>query len=126
MITALEPDRAFGSPFHSQGTLATGVSRMAFVSGQVGVRPDGTRAEGIADQTVVAMENVLRVLGQGGFTMSDVGRLTVYLTSHDHIGSFVDAAAPFLPEVRPAATLLVVGALADPSLLVQVEALAVG
>lgn len=124
MITALDPARDFGSPFHSQGTLATG-TRMAFVSGQVGVRPDGTRAEGVRDQTVVAMENVRRVLTEGGLGMMDVASLTIYLTARDHVSTFVEAAAPFLPEVRPAATLLVVPELAAPGLLVQVAATAV-
>lgn len=126
MISALEPDRDFDSPFHSQGTLATGVSRMAFVSGQVGVRPDGTRAEGLPHQSVVAMENVQRVLDEGDLNMGHVTKLTVYLTDPAHIGQFVGAAAPFLGRVRPAATLLIVAELAAPGLLVQVEAIAVG
>lgn len=125
MIRALEQPRAFKSPFHSQGTLATDVTAMALVSGQVGVRPDGSRAYGIVDETTVAMQNVVAVLAEGGLTMRDVVSLRVHVTDHDHIAAFVEAASPFLPQVRPASTLLVVESLADPSLVVQIEAIAV-
>lgn len=124
MFTALDPFRSVRSPFHSQAISITGFSEMTFLAGQGGVRPDGTRGNGIAEQTVIAMENVVAVLAEGDMSMANVAKLTIYLTQHDHIPSLVEAASPFLPDPRPAATLLIVGALADPSLLVQVEAVA--
>lgn len=124
MITGLDTPRSVRSPFHSQATSVSGLSEMVFVSGQVGMRADGTRAEGVAAQTTVAMENVIAVLAEAGMTMADVAKLTIYLTQHDHIPAFVEAASPSLSEPRPAATLLIVHALADPALLVQVEAVA--
>ena len=41
-IVALEPPRDFESPLHSQGIVVPSPGRLAFVSGQVGVRADAT------------------------------------------------------------------------------------
>ncbi|MGD7789352.1 hypothetical protein ACQCX2_13635 [Propionibacteriaceae bacterium Y1700] len=51
-------------------------------------------------------------------------KYTVYLTDRELIADFVRAGTPYLPEPRPAATLLIQPGLANPALLVQIEALA--
>lgn len=123
-ILALEPPRAFTSPFHSQGVMAVGAAKMAFVSGQVGVRPDGSMGEGVREQTLIAIENITRVLGEGELGLADIVSLRIYLTSHHHIGPFVEAARPHFSDPRPAATLLIVPSLSNGNLLVQIEAIA--
>lgn len=122
----LEPPRDFASPLHSQGVLVANPGALAFVSGQVGVRPDGSIGHGVSEQVRIAFENIARVLAEGGLGLGDVASLRIYLTSHDHIVTFADTASRCLGGHRPAATLLVVDRLANPDLLVQVEAVAVG
>lgn len=126
VIRGLEPPRDFASPFHSQGTMAVGAERMAFVSGQVGVRPDGSVGHGVAEQTRIAVENIERVLAEGDLTLADVVSLRVYLTDHEDIGAFVETARPYFSDPRPASTLLVVSSLSNSALLVQIEAVAAG
>jgi 2-iminobutanoate/2-iminopropanoate deaminase len=124
-IIPLDPPRAVASPLHSQGTLASAPGGLVFVSGQVGVSPDGTTAPGVAHQTRVTFDNVLRVLAEVDLTVFDISSLRIYLTSHQDIEAFTQSAKSCLKGHRPAATLLVLEHLADPSLLVQVEAVAV-
>ncbi|WP_035281155.1 RidA family protein [Brevibacterium album] len=61
---------------------------IAFVSGQVGIRPDATAGIGAEQQTRIAFENIARVLAEAGLGLSDVASLRIYLTSHDHIEGF--------------------------------------
>ncbi|MGC5626666.1 RidA family protein [Georgenia sp. Z1344] len=126
LIRPLEPPRDFDSPLHSQGALVLGAGRLAFVSGQVGVRPDATIGADLAEQTFIAFENVARVLAEADLGMTDVASLRIYLTSHDAIPTFTETARGCLGGHRPASTLLVVEHLASPALLVQVEAVAAG
>lgn len=126
LILPLEPARDFDSPLHSQGTLVLGPGRLAFVSGQVGVRPDTTTGAGVAEQTQIAFENIARVLDAADLGMADVVSLRIYLTSHDAVPAFTETARDCLGGHRPASTLLVVESLAIPALLVQVEAVAAG
>ena len=127
MITPLNPPRDFGSPFHSQGTLVTDIEKLVVVAGQVGARANGTIGKGIAEQTTIAMENVRAVLTEAGLDLTAVIKLTFYLTDATHIPEFRDHAAPYLhedPTQRPAATLLLLPQLANPDLLIQIEAIA--
>ncbi|MDN5726540.1 MAG: RidA family protein [Propionibacteriales bacterium] len=124
MFTGLNPRRAQTSPFHSAGMLVTHIHQLATVSGQVGVRPDGTVGQGIVEQTQIAFENVEAVLAEGRLDLGAVIQYTIHLTDRAHIADFVRAGSPFLPEPRPACTLLIQAGLASPDLLVQIEALA--
>ncbi|MFX4271743.1 RidA family protein [Propionibacteriaceae bacterium Y1685] len=124
MFHGLDPQRAQTSPFHSAGIRVTHFDELAVVSGQVGVRPDGTVGRDIVEQTRIAFENVEAVLAEGRLDLGAVIKYTIHLTDRDHIADFVRAGTPYLPEPRPAATLLIQPGLANPALLVQIEALA--
>lgn len=95
------------------------------VSGQVGIRPDGSIAEGIVEQTRVAWTNLTEVLKEGGMEITDIVKVTSFLTSADFIADYGRTRAGFLGDFRPTSTLLVVAGLASPQLLMEVEALAV-
>ncbi|HIZ35191.1 MAG TPA: RidA family protein [Candidatus Ruania gallistercoris] len=125
-IVALEPPRDFESPLHSQGIVVPSPGRLAFVSGQVGVRADATMGSDLSQQTRIAFENIARVLAEADLGLSDVASLRIYLTSCDDIETFTRVAHRCLHGHRPAATLLLVEELANPALLVQIEAVAVG
>lgn len=125
-IVPLEPARSFESPLHSQGVLLPVENGLAIVSGQVGIRPDGTVADSVGEQTKTAFENITRILAEAKMQTDDIASLRIYLTSHDHVDAFVRAAKLCLCGHRPAATLLIVATLAAPSLHVQIEATAVG
>ena len=125
MIRKFNPDGVHppGAPY-SHGVEVTGPGKLLFVSGQVGVRPDGSVAEGIAEQARVATENLNAVLAAAGMDRSNIVKLTIYLTDEGNFPGFAQSAGGALPTEPPATTLLFVKALASPALLVEIEAIA--
>ncbi|WP_152364536.1 RidA family protein [Microlunatus speluncae] len=126
MITHINPASIAPQPFLSPGVLITQPERLLFVSGQVGVRGDGTMGEGIAEQTTIAIGNLQAVLDEAGLTTEQVIKYTIYLTDPANLEGFFQAGGGAVPQPGPAATLLIVGQLADPRLLVEIEAIAAG
>ncbi len=124
MIIPLEPERDVESPLHSRGVAISSPGTLVLVSGQVGVRPDGSKGEGAAEQTRIAVDNIARILAEGGLELSDIASLRTYVTSREDIGAFVEVVRERLTGHRPASTILVVESLAAPGLLVQIEAVA--
>lgn len=110
--------------FYSHGVEVEASARMVFVSGQVGVRPDGSVPEDIGGQTKAAIDNVKAVLAAAQMDVSDIVKSTIYLTDESHFDGFVAAGAPLLSQPPSATTLLYVKALASPALLIEIEAVA--
>ena len=125
MLRHLNPEGIAAPGPYSHGVEASSIQRMLFVSGQVGVRPDGSLAEGISEQTSVAAKNLTAVLADAGMTTSDVVKFTIFLTDESLLEGFMEAGAGLLPTPPPATTLVYVKALAAPALLVEIEAIAV-
>jgi enamine deaminase RidA (YjgF/YER057c/UK114 family) len=99
-------------------------ARWLYVSGQVGVRPDGTMGEGTAGQVEWAFRNVVAVLEAAGMGPGDLVRLNQYLIRREDAPLLRQVRAQVIGDVRPASTLIVVAGLAAPDWLVEVEAVA--
>ena len=125
MLRHLNPEGIAAPGPYSHGVEASSIQRVLFVSGQVGVRPDGSLAEGISEQTSAAAKNLTAVLADAGMTTSDVVKFTIFLTDENLLEGFMEAGAGLLPTPPPATTLVYVKALAAPALLVEIEAIAV-
>jgi len=126
MPRKFNPAGAPPSPFYSQGVEVEAGARLVFVSGQVGVRPDGSVPEGIGEQARAAIENLIAVLAAAGMTPSDIVKTTIYLTDEANFDGFTSAAVPLLAQPPAATTLVYVKALASPAFLVEIEAIAAG
>ncbi len=122
--TALNPATVPSSPFYSQAIEVRDAGRLVFVSGQVGMTPEGTVQEGIEAQAVQAVANLDAVLGEAGLTPADLVKLTIYLTDAADVEPFVGAVAGTLTDPPPATTMLIVNGLASPDLRVEVDAVA--
>jgi enamine deaminase RidA (YjgF/YER057c/UK114 family) len=117
---------------YAQVAVATG-SRLVFISGQVARTADGTPVgEGdLAAQVDQALRNVDTAITAAGGTFADIAKLTIYVVDWQpekmaELGGGVMRAVEargFDP--TKAATLLSVAALAEPDLLVEIEATAV-
>lgn len=104
--------------------VAPGV-RWLHVSGQVGVKPDGSTAEGIEAQARTALENVRALLAGAGMATGDLVKMTVFVTDFRYADAYRAARDAVLGEdARVASTLLAVTALAKPEWLIEVEAVA--
>jgi enamine deaminase RidA (YjgF/YER057c/UK114 family) len=95
-----------------------------FVSGTTDAGSDG-RSQHPGDpaaQARAAFEIIGRALAEGGFSLGDVVRTRMFVTDVDHIDLVVAVHGEVFGSVRPAATVVVVAALIEPSLLVEIEA----
>ena len=110
---------------YSHAALVEGASRRLVVSGQVGVAPDGTVAAGAEAQVDQALANLGTILAAHGMGVTNIVKMTVFLTDAALVGAWRARRTAWLGEHAPASTLLVVVGLADPRFLVEVEAEAV-
>lgn len=100
--------------------------RSLFVSGQVGVAPDGRMREDFAGQLGQAMDNVEALLAAAGMGRPDIAKATFFLTrSGDLPGLGAMRRARWASDTPAAVTVLVVAGLARPDALVEVEVTAV-
>ena len=70
---------------YSHAVEATQNAHVLFISGQVGIAPDGTMAEGIEAQTEQALKNVREALRAANMDFEDVTRLNTYLVNREDI-----------------------------------------
>jgi 2-iminobutanoate/2-iminopropanoate deaminase len=100
----------------------TGPERLLIVSGQVGMRADGSLPDDPLEQLGVAFDNVERNLAEAGMEIPDLVKLTVYLVGDWDNDARRELTASRLGAHRPCMTAVWVAALAAPSLLVEIEA----
>ncbi len=129
LITRLDPPRLASAVGYCQVTVAAG-TRTVYVSGQVGIGPDGDLAgPDHHSQTAQAMRNLVIALETAGASMEDVAKATFYVVDYapEVMGSIFEAsAAVFGLDAPPmAVTLVGVAALADPAYLIEIEVTAV-
>lgn len=96
-------------------------ARRLYVSGQVGVKPDGSIAEGVQDQAEWVWKNLLAILQDAGMGVEDIVKVTTLLTRAEDVPVARGVRERFLGEARPASTLMVISALASPQLLIEIE-----
>jgi enamine deaminase RidA (YjgF/YER057c/UK114 family) len=97
---------------------------LIFISGQVGVRPDGTTPSSIAEQADQVFANIVAHLKFHGLAPSSIIKLTTFMVA-GHDGDAVRAARiRHLGQHRPASTAVYVSALVEPEWYVEVDAIA--
>jgi len=98
-----------------------------FISGQVALDGDGTLVgEGdAAAQTEQVFRNLRTVVEACGGSMTDIVKITIFVTDPAYRPAVSAARLKYFKEGQwPASTYLVVAALAVPTMLVEVEAVA--
>lgn len=107
---------------YSPGTRGGG---LLYTSGQVAWNDQGElvgRGDAAA-QTRQVLSNVESVLREGGATLADVLKCNVYLADIRYFQAMNDVFATFFPTDPPARTT-VQASLAEPEMLVEIEAIA--
>ena len=125
MLTSRNPT-TIAPPFspYSHAVEAPPGARWLYISGQVGVRPDGSLAEGPAAQIEQTWRNILAILDDAGMSPADLVRVNGYLIQKEHVTLYRDVRDAMLDGARPASTLLFISGLAHPEWLVEIEAVA--
>ena len=103
------------------------VGNTIYVSGQIGMDLEGNIVDGdCAAQVQQAFENMKRVLEKAGATMQDVVKLNYYFVNiAEDLHKIGDGYRQYFGRHYPATTVVQVGSLAYPGLLLEVEAIAV-
>lgn len=96
--------------------------RILVISGQVGMREDGTIPEDPHEQIDLAFENVIRNLRAANMEVKDLIKLTYYLVGEFDTARRREIVSSKLQGHRPCSTLLFVAALATPQLRVEIDA----
>jgi len=100
-------------------------TELVFLAGQVGMRPDGSVAVGLAEQAEVTFENVRRCLAAHGLGVEAVVRLGVFVLPGQDLTVLRAIREKHFGAHRPTSTTVHVPQLASPAYLVEVEAIAV-
>ena len=96
-------------------------ARWLFVSGQIGVHPDGRPGAGAREQAELAWRNIAVILASAGMALTDIVKVTTYSTSPGYLPVLRAVREEVLGTHLPASTLLVISGLARPELLLEIE-----
>ncbi len=100
----------------------SGNERLLLISGQVGMRQDGTVPEDPLEQIDVAFENIFRNLRAGGMDVPDLVKITYYLVGEIDTAKRREVVLSKLQGNQPCSTLLYVAGLASPVYKVEIDA----
>ena len=106
---------------YSQAVEHRTLARRLVISGQLGLRPDGTLAEGLEAQMEVAWDNVIAILRDAGMDVNDLIKATVYVTVPGSVAVYRTVRDRKLNGHAAAATYLEIAGLARPEFLVEIE-----
>ena len=114
-----------GTPFEQVAgfSRAIKVGRTVHVAGTTASDQDGrVLAKGDASQqTRIALQCIQRVLLELGSSLEDVVRTRMFLVNENDCYRVMRAHGEAFKEIRPVTTLVVVKALVDPEMLIEIE-----
>jgi enamine deaminase RidA (YjgF/YER057c/UK114 family) len=125
-MQTFDPDTVpnLGIPTFTQGLMVDDVKSWYLLSGQIGLKPDGSTAGDTPDQIRQCFDNIANMLAAAGLGWDDVVFLRFYLTDTEDIAAMRSIRNDVLGSRKIPSTLLVISALARPDLKVEIEAVA--
>jgi 2-iminobutanoate/2-iminopropanoate deaminase len=109
-------------PLNSTYSQAVRLGGLVYLSGQLGVRPDGTLPDSFPAQVRQALENVSTVLQAAGSSLSLVAKVNIYVTDFSRLREMNEVYPEFFPH-RPAKTTVEIARL-DKGAQIEVEVVA--
>lgn len=109
---------------HSDAVLIPPGAAILVSSGQIGMLKDGTIPEDTEQQIEAAFDNVEAVLRAAGMTMSDVVKMTTFITDPRYRDTFRVVRAKRVDNPPPSSTRIVVTSLSMPEMKVEIEIIA--
>jgi reactive intermediate/imine deaminase len=106
---------------------AVRVGDTVYVSGTVAWDDEGKLVGGgdAYAQAKQVIRNIEKALEQAGASLTDVVRTRIYVTDISQLEDVARAHGEAFGEIRPASSMVEVSALAEPEMLVEIEAVAV-
>ena len=108
-----------------QAVVHSAAAERMLISGQLGLRPDGSLEDGLEAQMERAWSNLFGILEAGGFQREHLVRATIYVTVPGSVGIYRTVRDRMLAGHVCANTYIEISGLASPEFLVEIEAEAV-
>lgn len=108
-----------------QAVIHSAAAERVVISGQLGLHPDGSLADGLEAQMEQAWNNVFGVLAAAGFDKAHLIRAVIYVTVPGQVALYREVRDRMFAGHLCANTYLEISALAAPEFLVEIEAEAV-
>jgi len=102
----------------------SGVERWMHLSGQVGVKKDGSVPPDAEGQMEECWAKIFTALESAGMDKGNIVKVTGFVTRPQDVGLFRQVRDRFIEGHEPASTLVIVAGLANPDWLVEIEATA--
>ena len=109
---------------YSHAVEVPGGSRLLYISGEIGVQPDGVVPEGIEAQAEALWKNLIAILEDAGMGIGDLVKITTFLVNVKDAAAAGAARAKYFGDARPGSATVIVKALLQPSWLIEIEAVA--
>jgi enamine deaminase RidA (YjgF/YER057c/UK114 family) len=126
-ITRTNPS-TIAKPFsnYSHVVTAEGAQKLVFCAGQVAADADGKvlPPDDFHAQTKMVMQNLTNALAAGGAKLSDVTKITIYITSPHDVPKARGILFDYFGDHPPGSTLCILRGLANPNFLLEIEAIA--
>lgn len=128
LISTLMRSPPIRPPFacYSHGVEIPPGARLLLCSGQLGVGLDDAVPDDAAAQVELCFANIGAILASAGMELSDVVRLSAFVTGREHLPAYMAVRDRLFPDAAsaPASTLMIVTGFSRPEFKVEVEAIA--
>jgi 2-iminobutanoate/2-iminopropanoate deaminase len=109
---------------YSHTAMVPADTELVFVSGQVGVRPDGSTPGTVGEQADQAFANIVALLRAHALEPTDIVKLTTFIVAGHDTQGVRQARQKHLGSHRPVSTAVFVSQLIEPKWFVEIEAVA--
>jgi 2-iminobutanoate/2-iminopropanoate deaminase len=109
---------------YSHGIAVPANHRLVITAGQLGIGLDESIPADSEGQANICFANIAAILAEGGMTMADIVRLSVYVTAREHMDGYRRARDRHFPGTPPTTTLIMVAGLVRPEFVIEIEAIA--
>lgn len=110
---------------YAQGVVHAAAAERMVISGQLGLRPDGSLEDGLEAQMERAWSNLFGVMAAAGFEPAQLVRANIYVTVPGQVAVYRRIRDRLLDGHLCANTYIEVAGLAAPEFLVEIEGEAV-
>ena len=125
MLKKYDPDTVYKpiAAYH-QAVEVPPNARWLVTAGQGGIAPDGELVQDPEAQIAQTWKNVAALLAAADMGPEDLVKLTIYLLNAEDFVTNRKYRAEYLGDAKCAATAVLVGALADPAMVIEVDVMA--
>lgn len=99
-------------------------TELFYISGQLGVRKDGSCPDNIADQADLVFANIIEILASEGMNAENIVKLQTYMVAGQDGQKVRDARIKYLGDHRPISTAIYISQLVSPEWFVEIDVIA--